>query len=161
MTFSQKYTIVQLFEDLPDEYEYDRTNWPLHTTIVDVFAINWNAEYLVKVVENFSRNQKPFASTVGDDALLGENHVHVTLIDKTPRLAKLHADLVRALTPGDFAPNNPQFFGENFLPHSTIQKHSRLRKNDIIQFNTLTIIDMFPDENAFRRRIVRTLPFAN
>lgn len=40
--FTQKYAIIQLFEDMPVGTEFPSSNWPLHITIADTFAIDWD-----------------------------------------------------------------------------------------------------------------------
>lgn len=47
--FTQKYTIVQFFDDIGEEYEYSSDSWPLHSTIVDTFAIDWSVDEMVSV----------------------------------------------------------------------------------------------------------------
>ena len=42
--FTQKYTLVQFFDDVKDGYEYSSNNWPLHSTVVDTFAIDWSVD---------------------------------------------------------------------------------------------------------------------
>jgi hypothetical protein len=50
--FTQKYTIIQLFEDLEDGYEFSSDAWPLHSTLVDVFAIDWSVDEMVSHLNN-------------------------------------------------------------------------------------------------------------
>jgi len=38
--FTQKYTIIQLFKDIPEGTQFSASNWPLHVTIADTFAID-------------------------------------------------------------------------------------------------------------------------
>ncbi|GEM_PF-4640745 len=47
--FTQKYTIVQFFDDIAEGYKYSSDDWPLHSTVVDTFAIDWST------AEMFSR----------------------------------------------------------------------------------------------------------
>ena len=50
--FAQKYTIVQFFEDIEEDYVYASNRWPLHSTVVDTFAIKWSIdEMAVKLTE--------------------------------------------------------------------------------------------------------------
>jgi len=61
------------------------------------------------------------------------------------------------LEQGDLKLNDPQLAREGFLSHATVQKHARLNKGDRVTFNALTLIDMFPDENPYQRRVVKTI----
>lgn len=46
---------------------------------------------------------------------------------------------------------------DGFLPHSTVQRHGRLGRGDEVQFKALSIIDMFPDKDPYKRRVVKTI----
>jgi hypothetical protein len=56
--FIQKYTIIQLLEDIDDGYEFSSSNWPLHTTIVDTFAIEWDKDKLINGLESLLTKRK-------------------------------------------------------------------------------------------------------
>lgn len=159
--FSQKYTIIQLLEDLPEGFEYDWKNWPLHITIADVFAIDWSVDTLTTKLKETLSNQSPFTASVLNDEFFGPNReVRVTLINKTAELTQLHLQVVQLLEEGSVVFNNPHYNGDGFLPHSTVQSHMRLHQGDIVTFNALSIVDMFPDNDPYRRKIIKTIPFA-
>ena len=156
--FIQKYTIVQFFDKIQDGYEYDSSSWPLHSTVVDTFAIDWSLEEMTAKVADVLSQHTPVVSQVKDDMFFGENgQVQVTLLEKTDELARLHADIVAVLEQGGLTLNDPQFAGAGFLPHATVQKHARLVSGDAVRFSALSIIDMFPDEDAYRRKVRKTL----
>lgn len=87
--------------------------------------------------------------------------MRVALLKKTDDLVKLHQDVIKVLERGGWKPNDPQFAKEGFLPHSTVQKHTRLNKGDEVIFNALTIIDMFPGENPYQRRVIKTIKISD
>jgi hypothetical protein len=72
---------------------------------------------------------------------------------------KLHVDVIERLEKGGLALNDPQFSKEGFVPHSTVQLHARLNKGDTVVIDTLSIIDFFPDNNAYERKVLATIPF--
>lgn len=157
--FSQKYAIVQLLEDLPEGYEYDWKNWPLHVTLADVFAMEWPINMLCDKLEKFASLQPTFSTTALGDAFFGtDKDIRVVLVDKTKELSDLHMRLVQLLEGGNVTFNNPQYTLGGFLPHSTVQPNTRLHKSDIVPLNALTIIDMFPSEDPYRRKIIKTFP---
>lgn len=158
--FSQKYTIIQLLEDLPEGYEYDWKDWPLHVTIADVFAIDWPIDILQSKLEEFTQHQPSFNTTALNDELFGpDRDIRVVLIDKTSELSGLHTRIVKLLEEGNVRFNNPQYTLEGFLPHSTVQRRRRLRQGDSIAFTSISIIDMFPSEDPYRRKVLKTIPF--
>ena len=61
------------------------------------------------------------------------------------------------LEKGDLKLNDPQFAGTGFVPHSTVQKHARLHEGDQVIFDALTIIDLFPDDNPYQRKVLKTI----
>ena len=156
--FTQKYAIIQLFEDRPVGAQFASSSWPLHSTIADTFAIDWDAPTMVEKLTELLKNHKQATSVTEDDRFFGENgQVQVALLQKTDSLVKLHYDVIKLLEQGGWKPNDPQFAKEGFLPHSTVQSHGRLNKGDEIKFNALSIIDFFPDEDPYQRKILATI----
>lgn len=158
--FTQKYTIIQLFEDVPEGTQFSTSSWPLHATIADTYAIDWDVQTMIEKLTELLSSHASATSVVEDDGFFGdERQVQVALLRKTDDLIKLHHDVIELLEQGGWKPNDPQFAKEGFLPHSTVQKHARLNKGDKVAFNALTIIDMFPGEDPYRRKVIKTIKF--
>lgn len=156
--FTQKYTIIQLFEDAPEEMQFSASSWPLHATIADTFAVDWNVTTMAEKLTELLSLHAPATSVIEDDRFFGdEGQVQVALLRKTDDLVKLHHDVIELLEQGGWKPNDPQFAKEGFLPHSTVQKHARLNKGDEVVFNALTIIDMFPGGDPYQRKVIKTI----
>ena len=160
--FTQKYTIIQLFKDIPEGTRFSASNWPLHVTIADTFAIDWDVPTMVEKLTQLLSSRTSATSVVENDRFFGDQRqVRVALLKKTDDLVKLHQDVIKVLERGGWKPNDPQFAKEGFLPHSTVQKHTRLNKGDEVIFNALTIIDMFPGENPYQRRVIKTIKISD
>ena len=156
--FTQKYTIVQFFDPIDEGYEYSSDNWPLHSTVVDTFAIDWSVDEIVTKLTELLRSHAPADSVAEDDRFFGENgRVQVVLLNRSGSLVDLHLDIVALLEDGGLALNDPQFARDGFLPHATVQKHARLNKGDEVKFTTLSIVDMFSNEDAYKRRVLKTI----
>lgn len=156
--FTQKYTLVQLFEDMPEGTQFSSSAWPLHSTLVDTFAIEWDVPVMLKKLEKLLSHHTQATSVAEEDEFFGpEKQVQVVLLKKTDELVKLHYDIVALLEEGGLRLNDPQFAREGFLPHSTVQKHARLQKGDSVIFNALSLIDMFPDEDPYQRKLLKTI----
>ena len=156
--FTQKYTIVQFFDDVEVGYEYSSGDWPLHSTIVDTFAIDWPVEKMSAELVKTLQHHDIAISTAEAESDFGEyGQVPVVLLKRSDSLVKLHYDILAALQKGGLVLNDPQFARNGFRPHATIQKHRRLRKSEKVRFVALSIVDMFPDGNPYRRRIVQTI----
>lgn len=158
MQFTQKYTIIQLFEGMLEGAQFSSSDWPLHTTIADTFAIDWDVPTMIKRLEELLATHAQATSVAEDDHFFGpEKQTQVVLLQKTDSLVKLHYDVIALLQQGGWKPNDPQFSKEGFLPHATVQKHARLNKGDEVAFNALTIIDMFPNKDAYQRKVIKTI----
>jgi hypothetical protein len=156
--FTQKYTIIQLFEDLPEGTQFSSSSWPLHSTIVDTFAIDWDISTMVKKLEELLSAHEQAKSVAEESEFFGpEKEIQVVLLQKTNDLVKLHGDVVDLLEMGGLKLNDPQFARKGFLPHSTAQKHARLNKGDTVIFDALTLIDMFPNEDPCQRKALKTI----
>jgi hypothetical protein len=156
--FTQKYAIIQLFEEVPEGTQFSWKDWPLHSTVVDVFAINWDMPATVQHLEKLLASRAKATSIAEEDEFFGpEKQTQVVLLQKTDSLVKLHHDVVEMLEEGGLTLNDPQFAREGFLPHSTVQKHNRLHKGDAVIFNALTIIDMFPGGDPYQRKVLKTI----
>lgn len=159
--FTQKYTIVQFFDPIDEGYEYSSDSWPLHSTIVDTFAIDWSVDEMVAKLRELLGSHVPAESVAEDDRFFGENgQVQVILLNRSESLVTLHFDVLAVLEGGGLALNDPQFARDGFLPHATVQKHARLNKGDEVKFTALSIVDMFPGEDAYKRKVLKTIKIA-
>ena len=157
--FTQKYAIIQLFEPMPVGVQFSSDDWPLHSTIVDTFAIDWDAATIMSQLRALLASYAPTDSIAEEDAFFGpEKQTHVILLRKTEGLVKLHYDVIALLESGGLKLNDPQFAREGFLPHATVQKHAQLHKGDEVSFTALTIIDMFPSNDPYQRKVLATIP---
>lgn len=156
--FTQKYTIIQFFEDVPEGTQFSASSWPLHATIADTFAIDWDVPTMIEKLTELLSAHATATSVVEEDRFFGDQgQVQVALLKKTDDLVKLHYDVIECLTQGGWKPNDPQFAKEGFLPHSTVQKHARPNKGDKVSFIALTIIDMFPGGDPYQRKVIKTI----
>lgn len=46
MHYSHKYTLMQIFQHIDEGDSFHMTEWPLHTTLADVFAVNLTTELI-------------------------------------------------------------------------------------------------------------------
>ena len=127
------------------------TDWPLHITLADVFAINLGSDLVKKLKELFS-DERPVITAANKDAVLGE--AKVVLLEKNDKIKNLHQHLVDLLESNGAVFNNPEFTKEGFLPHCTIQKDERLNLGDKIIINEITLVDMFPNNNWKKRKVL-------
>lgn len=158
--FTQKYAIIQLLEEAPEGMEFSASDWPLHITLVDVFAIDWSAQEMAERLTTLLTGRAPASAKAIDNTYFGPSRdVEVTLLDRTDSLATLHNDVHALLERGGLKTNNPQFALEGFRPHATVQEHAALKTGDLVVFEALTIIDMFPGGDPYMRKVLQTIKF--
>lgn len=157
-TFTQKYTLVQLLEEIEEGYEYSSSNWPLHTTIADTFAVDWDKDNLLAKLEALLAKHKVVTTKAANFEFFGpEKQTKVTLLEINKELSQLHSSVMELLKNAGAVFNDPQFTGTGFLPHATVQPHAHLKKGDVVAFTGLSLIDMFPNSDPYRRKVLKTM----
>ena len=156
--FTQKYTIVHFFKNLPDNFEYSMKDWPLHVTLADVFAINGKWSDLFEDL-NRSIDEQPafFSRVVGKDLFGADRSIKVNLLENINELQNLHDKIVDVLEKPGVEFNSPQYTRAGFKPHSTDNFEPGLEIGDIVEIGSITLIDMFPNEDPYQRRVLGTI----
>jgi hypothetical protein len=134
------------------------SEWPLHTTLADVFAIDRRDSHIDELLAS-KLLQYPSVKTIAlQDSTLGTTQV--VLLNKTQGLLNLHTDVVALLEENGAVFNTPEFNKEGFIPHSTIQQNERLNVGEEIVVDTLSLIDMFPSDDWQQRKVLSTFNFS-
>lgn len=157
MTYSQKYNIVHLLEPIDDGVQFHMSAWPLHITLADVFAVDITQQFLEQLTA-LLHSIKSCESIAGEDAELGTTKV--VLVKNSIQLQLLHEAVINFLESKATIFNMPQYNYNGFLPHLTIQKTTRLYRNDIVSIDNLSIIDMFPSGEWKQRKVLITIQLA-
>ncbi len=155
----QKWCIIVLLEDVEEGHEFDKGEWPLHITLAGVHTVDWHSKILVSDFSQLSNTVKPFGVRTVDQGNLGPENdpIKVIFIEKSPLLMKLHGQIINFLESNHAIFNNPEWNHEGYIPHSTIQRHSRIQANKkMVIVDNLTLVDMYPNKNNHRRKVVRT-----
>jgi len=152
MRYSQKYCLVAFLEPGDTNTEFEMADWPLHITLADVFAVDAHDD-ITRELANLLAEELPVAITVHKEAFLGETKV--VLFDKSEVLTRLHNHVIDLLELHGAIFNNPEFIKDGFLPHSTIQGTRRLHDGDVININTISLIDMFPNSDWRLRKVLQ------
>lgn len=159
--YTQKYTLAYLLNKLPDGFEYAREDWPPHVTLADVFAIEGSWHEVIEDLQSTLMNIPPVESYISGEEKFGKDKtIPVQLIRKTNELQALHDLIIDILEAHDATFNSPEFTRDGFKPHSTIQKEGRLQPGDKIRFDSVTLIDLFPSNDPYQRRILGTIPLS-
>lgn len=151
MQYSQKYTLVAFLKPMKVGAEFAMADWPLHTTLADVFAIELDA-IIEQNLTDLLAKQPSICLSVGEDAKLG--NTRVALINKNSELQDLHDTIINVLELHGAKFNAPEFTRKGFLPHSTIQKFERLNAGDEFEITFVSLIDMFPGGDWQKRKVL-------
>ncbi|MFZ1801994.1 MAG: 2'-5' RNA ligase family protein [Candidatus Saccharimonas aalborgensis] len=152
MKYSQKYSLVGFLEHQDIGVEFGMSDWPLHVTFADVFAIERNDVAIDRKLNEALQNQRPVLVEPKQQAKLG--NTDVVLVEKTEELLSLHLLLVGLLEQNGAVFNTPAFTKGGFLPHCTIQKSSLLQTST--EITELSLVDMFPNNDWKQRKILAT-----
>lgn len=158
MPYSQKYCLVHFIDHQQDDSEFNMSHWPLHVTLADVFAIDLKQSAIIENLETLSRKLAPVTLCTEDESILGETPV--VLLSKSPDLLKLHEDIVLFIEADGAVFNNPEFTRAGFIGHSTIQNEQRLEIDEVITIDSLSLVDMFPEGDWQRRKVLATFPLS-
>jgi hypothetical protein len=86
-----------------------------------------------------------------------EQNIAVMLIKETPELMNLyetiHAWLVHSSTRFD----TPEYEATGYLPHSTFQNTGSLIPGEKRLVRSISIVDLFPNNDGHRRKIAKTI----
>lgn len=154
---SQKYVIVHFIDKSKVPSEFPSSEWPLHVTLLANFTLGMSLERLESDLRNFALREKPYDITVDGEALFGpKQNVAVSLIQPNQSIQKMHEALSSIASKLGAVFDEPAFMGEGYRPHATIQVNSRLAEKQIVALNDFTLVDMFPDGDISRRRLIET-----
>jgi hypothetical protein len=70
---SQKYTIVHFFEELPQGYNFSTKDWPLHTTLLDIFTVGGHLDDVQTGLQKIAATTRTFDSKAISETMFGQN----------------------------------------------------------------------------------------
>jgi 2'-5' RNA ligase len=153
---SQKYVIAHMLSEVFPT-EFPSSGWPLHITVVGNFAISYSLDELRSGLTSYTQQTKPFEVESEGEAMFGPNNdVEVSLIKRNDEILRLHNGLLGLLDGLAVTFDTPGFMGDGYRPHATIQDGVRLHDNQLINVDSVSLVDMFPDDNVHLRSVIET-----
>jgi hypothetical protein len=160
--FTQKYTIVSLLEDVKEGYEYSSNKWPLHVSIADTFAIKWDINEFIKKLTELSMSLKIVSSTMSHYEYFGpDQQTQVAILESNKGLTALHYEVIGLLKKAGVIFNDPQYTESGFRAHSTVQPHARINIGETVSVNNIALVDMYPNEDAYQRKILKIIKLSD
>jgi hypothetical protein len=154
MEYSQKYCLVHFITPLDVGSEFSMNDWPLHITLVNVFAVDRKHTGINAQLEKLLRSQPIIKSKALYDTVLGTTPV--VLISKSPPILKLHEKIIDLLKTNKASFNMPEHIKTGYIPHCTIQNTEKLKSGEEVTINTLSLVDMFPENDWQLRKVLAT-----
>lgn len=151
---SQKYVIVHFIDigNLPTEFV--ARDWPLHITFLANFALP-DIDAFQSELRELTTQTKPFTAVAEGEALFGpKQNVNVNLVKPDAPITELHNQLLSLAQKHGAKFDELKFAGDGYRPHATKQKTAQLTNGQLININHLTLVDMYPDNDISRRRII-------
>lgn len=159
--FTQKWAIISLLENATEGSEFHYTEFPLHVTLAGVFKVSHNGDRITDELSTLLKDQKSVAIKAKAEVMLGTNHdIAAMKIEQSAELLNLYNKIHNWLVVSGAVYNEPQYQGEGYLPHSTHQKSGRLLAGQEAHITSVSIIDLLPKGDGYKRRIHKTIDFA-
>jgi len=137
--------------------EFLPSEWPLHLTLLGNFTTNAPIEHIINALINYTENIKPFEITVGNESLFGINEdILVSVLQTNGAIKELHNGLKGIMDAQEAIYDNSNFVGTGYNPHVTVQETTRLNTGQKILVGDITLVDMEPNGDSGKRRVVRT-----
>lgn len=159
MSYSQKYCLAAFTKPPAIGSEFHMTDWPLHITLADVFAIDLVGSAIEAQLSELTSKQLSIKTHATNTAILGTTDV--MLVEANQALVLFHTDLIDLLEKNGAVFNNPEFTRNGFLPHCTIQKSDYLKQGEEVAVTCLTLIDLFPNGDWQKRKVMSNFELAS
>lgn len=154
--FTQKWAVASFFRDLPVGFEFPREETPLHATLAGVFAISLDGDATADVLKECIEKFKPL-TIKGETVEKWNDGLKVALIKHSYEFDGLYREVQKRLIDAGAVFNEPQYLGDGFQPHVTFQKSGQLDPGGSQAIRSVSLVDMFPGGNGYRRRIHATV----
>ena len=159
--FTQKWAIIIPLEEHSDGSEFYYTDFPIHITVAGVFATNNSGLELERILKALVASVKPFEASADKEAFFGDKKdIAVMKIHQTSELMNLYGLIHGELLKRKVVFNMPHHEGDGYIPHSTYQKSGRLHPDEKVFAKSVSLIDLFPNDNGLMRRITKTIEFS-
>lgn len=149
--YSQKWCIAAFFDDLDLNFQFHRTEIPLHATIAGVFDIDKSREEINKLLVDYLRSFNSFEVVGGEIVNWGE--IRVTLLAESAEFDKLYRGVQQMLIENGAVFLEPEYTGDGFTPHVTVQQSAHFETGESTIVKTISLVDMFPGGD-FEQRLI-------
>lgn len=149
-----RYAIVLPLEPMAVGERYAVRDWPLHITVMPVFATWASTAQLAASMGTVAARTAPISAVAGPGELFGPKHdTPVALVD-SPEIRALHKTFVRELDIHVPTFRRPDFAGDGFRAHITATKRGAAEEGRALRLTQLALVDMHPEPGQGRPLVV-------
>ncbi|GAB3272356.1 hypothetical protein GCM10027449_08850 [Sinomonas notoginsengisoli] len=149
-----RYAIVLPLAPLGVGERYAVRDWPLHITVMPVFATWANAAQLAASMGEVAAHTAPIAAVAGASELFGPKHdTPVALVD-SPEIRALHKTFREELDIHVPTFRRPDFAGDGFRAHITATKRGEAEEGQELKLTQIALVDMQPEPGQGRPMVV-------
>ena len=155
-----RFAVVAFLDDVALDAEFGAGELPLHVTLLGPCETEADLGQLEAALDAAFAQFAPFEAEGGDDELFGPRQdVEVTLVEDDGDLQAAHLQLLAQLRQiGDVRVVSPQYVGRGFRPHVTAVDGERIDRGERFELDAVAVLDLAPDDNASRTKVVAQLP---
>lgn len=155
---TQKWAVIAPLEKIKEGDVFYYTDSPLHITLAGVFAVDAKgAELVQKLAISLSEQRAIQVSSDQKDWFGPNKDIGVMKINMTDDLMDLYNTVHGTLQSLGAVFNEPQYEGSGYGAHATDQKSGSLRPQENVLIDSIAIVDMFPDDDGYQRKIFKTI----
>lgn len=149
-----RFAIVLPLEPMAVGERYAVRDWPLHITVMPVFATWASPAQLAASMGAVAAATAPISTAAGPGELFGPKHdTPVALVD-SPEIRDLHAVFVEALDIHVPTFRRPDFAGNGFRAHVTATRRGAAMEGQPLYLSQLALVDMQPEPGQGRPMVV-------
>jgi len=153
----EKYVIVSFINSSEIPNTFPSSEWPLHLTLLRNFTIKSPLENLLEELDKCSKNIKAFNMLVENESVFGSNkNIPVSVLQVNKNVTELHADLVTIADKLGAVYDDPQFVGEGYKPHVTVQGENKLNVGQNILVDNIALASFVKRPEGKMVKIIRT-----
>lgn len=157
---SQKWAVASFFSELPEGYEFAQKDTPLHATLAGVFAHPAKGDEIANTIQESIDGAQSFKVSGDVEEQWGEGLVVCKLVH-SEQFIRLLSSIQNGLLAQGAVFNEPQYLGAGFTPHVTVQQAEKLMPGSMALVHSVSLVDMFPDGDGYRRRIHKVIKLGN
>jgi 2'-5' RNA ligase len=143
-----KLCLVYTVEPLGEEVF---SRWPLHITLVPWFEYPEPESILANHLDDFLKKVRITEGVVGKKTWFGYD-LPVRLVEPKDKIAKLHNDLLGAVSAAGGQLSAKTYTGPRYTPHITVRGQRSIEPGLVIKIDRITLVKSVSDQPQLRQK---------